>query len=320
MFMASSPNPDDLLMAPSDLLVARTKQEHEDEYNLRRPPPMLYCLTTFPTLHRSVRTLSTRQRCTAGASRRAGTDGAVKQDRERARRRRRSKVEDYVRHNRLRLSFTLTYRDQDLPMDWKQVQRQLKAFLGRLRSSELARAWRAGPIPYLAVISRNGDNQRFHLHLALPSGFGLEVIQEAWRHGEVTFDGCYDDEHLGASAGYLLKNIEESAQFRPSKSKGYHVASGCQPPKETVVFESEAELEAVFRHDERISTNYYKPTKPDPWGTYEVRIDLPPPMDVRRGSAGLPSDLPAVPCAHGSRGCPACFPPKILLARAADRC
>lgn len=270
---------------------------------------MRYAITTYPTLGRSVRTVSRRQRRDDGPSGRTGTGGALAQDRSRATRRRRKQISGYLVHNRLNTRHTLTYRDEDLPDNWQHAQRQMKAFIRRMLNSPLVNTWPGGPFPHLHVISINGESQRPHVHLALPKGFSQELVQGWWPHGAATLDGCFPDDALEASAEYLVVNIEESALLR-STTRGYHLASGCQPPVETLVFDIEAEQLAHFHHEERVSTIYWTPPTPEPWGTYEVRLDPTPMLYFERGRVGLATNLPAGPCLHGARGCPTCHPPK----------
>lgn len=291
--------------SPDGLLVRRTKQKHSPE----EPPSKLYVIKEYPTLHKAVRTVSPRREREDGPSRRTGTAHAIAQDRYRTLSRQRQQVTAYILHNMLCTRLTLTWRDDELPDGWKRAQRHMKAFVCEMQKSELVNTWPRRWFPYLYVISVNGENDRFHVHLALPIGFSQELVQEWWHHGVVTLDGCTPEEALGASAEYLVKNIEESGHLR-GRADGYHVAAGCQPPEEVTVFRTEAAQLAYFYLDERITTSYWMPEVSHRWRTVEVRRDVPPPWEVERGRAGLATNLPAGPCLHGIRGCPTCHPPR----------
>lgn len=107
------------------------------------------------------------------------------------------------------LIITLTYRDADLPVDYKAAQQQLGKFLRWLREHRRARG---EELCYIYITEGLHGDKRLHHHLYLnATGDDLEIIRSLWRWGDDVQLSYISDKGYEGWAQYLSKERRESS-------------------------------------------------------------------------------------------------------------
>jgi len=195
-------------------------------------------------------------------------------------------------HNRLTEGFVLTYADDRLPTSWDAARHDIEGFIRRMRRSSHVKGM-TRRLAYIYVISHSGQHERFHVHLHLPAGFTWEHVQGWWHCGIVLQPKSYALEYLESAAGYLFQNAVDSVPWRPKERRWYHSAQRCQPPSETMHFDTWEEGMAAMREGERPDSTYWQPSHGWYGGRLCIRNDGPAALDVGPpGIIGLPSPSP----------------------------
>lgn len=131
------------------------------------------------------------------------------------------KVRRFVRANRLRFLWTLTYATE--PPNRKAVIRHLRSFFAAMRR------WRKG-LPLIVVIEEGTQTGRLHVHFAADRFLSIEAIRGLWGHGIVhvgdprKLPGRVPSRRLAAYlAKYVSKALDEVAkEGAKQRAKGEH--------------------------------------------------------------------------------------------------
>jgi len=151
-----------------------------------------------------------------------------KKNRDRANRRAKKQLRQYVAKNRLTRMWTLTY-SEITPK--QQVKRDVNAFMDEWRILKGGEAF-----PYAYVLELHADGERWHVHVAVPKEYmDKHRLQAAWGHGLVHFDDSRRGTRRGVSeregarrlASYLAKYMGKSlGDDRERGEHRYEVAQG----------------------------------------------------------------------------------------------
>jgi hypothetical protein len=137
-------------------------------------------------------------------------------------------VRRYVRGNRLRYLWTLTY--ERARTTRKEVVNDLRRFFERMRA-------RYGPLPLVAVIEQGKKTGRYHVHFACGRRLHIDGLRAIWRHGYVWVSdkagrkGRFSARKLASYLSkYVAKELEAEpdaeADKRPDRAHRYLVTQG----------------------------------------------------------------------------------------------
>lgn len=202
----------------------------------------------YPHAGEAVVSCSTKPR---PADRSRKVDGPVNpaRCREQAARRASSAVRRYAAEHSLRYMLTLTYRDGERNL--RKVHRDVEKLLAKMVKDRNGRRF-----PYLWVPEYHADEERFHVHLAVPFYCKHAKIMKAWGRGHVW---CTDMKKPGEcgivghrrAARYLSKYVSKTFDHSASGRHRYERAQGFEPYSYQVraydLRDGEEYVEAVFR-------------------------------------------------------------------------
>lgn len=119
------------------------------------------------------------------------------------------------------LAVTLTYRDDQMPDNEKEVKRHVTNYIRRLRS--YARKQQLEEVKYIYVIecqvSRRTGLARWHVHMIM-SAMDREIVESLWPYGDWTNTKRLQPNERGleAIANYLCKDPKGSKRWAQSKN------------------------------------------------------------------------------------------------------
>ena len=187
----------------------------------------------------------------------------VARNRERAARRARRAVEDYVVVNECTKMWTFTYAEKC--WDRSQCVADVHEFVQRWRDFE------SRPFPYVYVIEQHQDGS-FHVHFAVRHDHFTDffVLRRLWGHGRVRFDkqrkGRDSSRRSKARlASYMTKYLVKAFDDVAVRGQhSYEVGEGFQPSSEVRYFASFAEAsEWVARMNPQLEMVWFSGDYPD---------------------------------------------------------
>lgn len=112
--------------------------------------------------------------------------------------------------------YTLTFEDEALPENWREMGNRWRAFLGRLKR------WKGRPFDYIYVREGRHGDRRYHDHAVLRySDFSPPEIEHLWRYGGV------DSEPLLRGAGDSYRRM--ARYYNKEASDGLKIPVGARP-------------------------------------------------------------------------------------------
>lgn len=187
----------DSVVAPTCLAPIRCSASDTSDM---KPPEMIFFLHPATGRLYGRRDLPVRSPRTGGAGRPAASAEDRARSREEARRRAARRIHEMVHDGELRYLWSLTYAEE--PATYKDMVQDIKAFGRRLRA--------AGVRMDRLVVPEWREEERWHLHMAVPAFIPMGVVQQAWPHGHVgtpQLDHALGEAALAKLSSYLTKSF-----------------------------------------------------------------------------------------------------------------